>query len=120
MRKYISLILGFSFLISGFLISDARALMRLDGLRGQPISDIEGLVVLIHSCHSDCQQGDGGNWHKHKGLKCKKRWCSKPSHSETPPAAPGCGNGACLGAPDRSLINHSPLPDSDNTRQQTH
>ena len=120
MKKIAAFLVGFAFFISGFFISDAQALMRLGQINGQQITDIEGLVVFIHSCHNDCQQGDGGNWHKHKGMKCKKKWCSKPSYSQTPPAFPNCGNGTCLGIPDGSLTAYSPLPYSEKVQQQNH
>ncbi len=75
MKKFAAFALGFSFLISGFLISDAQALPALSQIKNQFNADRDRLVTLVHRpAHTDCQKDDKGS-HYHKGMKDKRVNC---------------------------------------------
>jgi len=112
MKRFAALVVGLAPLVFGLLSSDAQAWMRWGSIGGQPSTDMDGLVLLIHGCHTDCQRGKDGGTHKHSlsgGCRKKAKGCSV-GRSEIPPALLSCGDEICVKAPDSSLINHSPLP----------
>ena len=113
-------IFGCALLTSGLLITDAQAFTGLGSIDSAQGTVGNGLIIFVHSCHDNCQPDPQGRSHWHKGMKCKKVSC--PGGKKYSPDRPSldCPTGACLGTPDGSLINHSPLPSSDKAHQQSH
>jgi len=75
MKKFAAFALGFSFLISGFLISDAQALPALSQIKNQFSADRDRIVTLVHRpAHDDCKKDEKGS-HYHKGMKGKRVNC---------------------------------------------
>jgi len=76
MKKFAAFALGFSFLISGFLISDAQALPALSQIKNQFSADRDSIVTLVHRpAHTDCQKDKKGRSHYHAGMKDKRINC---------------------------------------------
>ena len=114
------LALGFAFLAYGSLFSGASAFVGAGVAQDQLSGGTASLVVRVHNCHNDCQKGTGGASHWHMGMKCIRVSCpgGRKHSPNTPPL--DCSPGACIGNPDGSLINHSPLPAPDSPQQQSH
>jgi hypothetical protein len=76
MKKVAAFALGFSFLISGFLISDAQALPALSQIKNQFSADRDRIVTLVHRpAHNDCKKDKKGRSHYHAGMNDRRINC---------------------------------------------
>ena len=109
MKKFAAIVLGFTFLVSGFLMTDAQALMALSQIENQFSGDGNGLVIRIHKpCHENCLKDK--NWHKHGGMNCRRISCPSGQNRSQPSPV----------QPDSSFINQTPLPPTEKVQQQNH